>query len=92
MDTATCQIPDINPFEVEAMAMLKKYKLATCSKAAEVIQLAKDNSTLEYSLSVNQEEARKLNITHPSCCMQMADRKQDDQNIGYGLSYFTVPK
>lgn len=74
------------------MNMFKKAKLAKCTTTVEVIQLEKDNKTLSYSLSVNQEEARKINITHPSCCMQMVDRKVDDKNIRYVLSYFNVSK
>lgn len=82
IDTPTCRIPDINPFEDEAMEMFKNYYKYHCFQTPQMVTLIRDNHTLQYSLRVDPDEALKLNVKHPHCCMKIVTRKHNS-DAGY---------
>lgn len=75
IDTPTCRIPDINPFEKDAMDMFSGHKKQHCKPVPDMVRLEKDNVTLQYSLHIDRKVAQELNIADPLCCMNIITRK-----------------
>lgn len=78
MDTLGCRIPNTDPFNQEAMDKLKDYTKINCNEnKPKVVQLQKDVQSKRYSLKINPDEAEKLNIKKPQCCMREVIRKNE---------------
>lgn len=79
VNSSACRIPDIDPFEEDAVVFFESHKKIRCRKGPEVISLSTDNAS-RVSLRVNKSEALKFKIFRPECCLQVAERKSDDNN------------
>lgn len=73
-----CRIPDINPFEEDAMEMFRNFTMDKCTRDLQMVQLLRDDESLRYSLQVDLKAARKVNITQPNCCLQLIERCTED--------------